>query len=293
MMGKGGMGFVSFSCSAWVLTVFLLLFLFHGTGRARSIDGREGSGWFLDMSLFSSSAHGKLTCEECHGPMDDQPGGHPIPGSTWVLKNLPQGRYDYARCQRCHRESYERYLSGAHAEALKKQRKDSDKGASDLAWEKQAPTCGHCHSSHYQKARQGRLEAGREMVSNCGQCHPIQKKTYLGGFHGKTAANLGDALSAFCSDCHGAHRCLSLKDRKAALDACLKCHPKADLSFASFLIHPAGEKGDREREKAVSLISIVSALMGIFVTLVVVFFYGHSLLWLLREIHEKLRRRRP
>lgn len=289
MMRKVGRKAVSFFWASSAFAVFLLLFLFQGLGKAGRMDRGNGPSWFLDMGLFSSSAHGRLTCEECHGPMDEQPGGHQVPGSTWTLKTLPQGRYDYGRCKRCHRESYERYLSGAHAEALKRQ----TSGASDLAWEKQAPTCGHCHSSHYQKGRRGRLEAGREMVAACGQCHPLQKKTYLDGFHGKTAANLGDTLSAFCSDCHGAHRCLSLKDRKAALDACLRCHPKADLSFAGFVIHPAGEKGDKDRERAVSLIGIVSAVMGVFVTLVVVFFYGHSLLWLLREIHEKLRRRRP
>jgi hypothetical protein len=40
----------------------------------------------------------------------------------------------------------------------------------------------------------------------------------------------------------------------------------------------------------VALIRVVTILMTILVLLVVGFFYGHSFVWILRELHEKLRK---
>jgi hypothetical protein len=131
------------------------------------------------------------------------------------------------------------------------------------------------------------------MTERCGSCHPAQKMTYLDNYHGKAAVKLGKASAAFCTDCHGAHHCLSLKDRQQALQACLRCHPKATLSLASMVIHPTLATGDLpnpEKAAKVSVIKWVSLIMGTLVLVVVVFFYGHSFLWLIREIHEKLKR---
>ncbi|RJR23394.1 MAG: hypothetical protein C4582_05485 [Desulfobacteraceae bacterium] len=250
------------------------------------------SSWFLNMKDFSRSAHGTLSCESCHGIMDESPGGHPLPGTSWSQRKGSTERYDYGRCRLCHKESYERYTKGVHAEALKKEKAAPQ--YLNLPGDKRAPTCGHCHSSHYEEARLSRVESGRRMTDVCGGCHLSQKKTYMDGFHGKTAVNLGDSLSAYCSDCHGAHNCVSLKTPEAALGACLRCHPKADLSFAKFVIHPAppAEKDGKDGKKAqwITVIRVVTAAMSGLVLLVVLFSYGHSFLWILRELHEKLRR---
>ena len=40
-----------------------------------------------------------------------------------------------------------------------------------------------------------------------------------------------------------------------------------------------------------AVIQLITVVMGTLVLVVVIFFYGHSFLWLLREIHEKLKRR--
>ncbi len=273
---------------------FFFCFTMTGDGLVRAEDSYSGAeaSWLVNMKLFSRSAHGALSCEACHGLMDDKPGGHPILGSKMSLRKGPTERYDYSRCKICHKESYAQYIKGIHAEALKKEK--TDPKLLNLSVEKRAPTCGHCHSSHYDEGGVSRLDAGRRMTEVCGGCHQDQMVTYLNGFHGKTAVNLGDTSSAYCSDCHGAHACVSLKPPEAALPACLRCHPKADLSFAKFVNHPTApdgkEKVDKEKAIRVAVIRIVTVVMSVIVLLVVVFFYGHSFLWILRELHEKLRR---
>jgi hypothetical protein len=253
------------------------------------------SSWFIDLSRFAQSAHFNQSCEACHGTLKDAGRLHPDSKEPRFLKTEAGRRYDYKRCQTCHRRDYEGYLKGAHARALVKEREEA---ASDRAWKEskiKAPTCGDCHSSHYEKAHLSRLEIGRKMTERCGSCHPAQKVAYLDNFHGKTAVNLGNTKAAYCSDCHGAHESLSLKDRKAALQACRRCHPQASLNFASMIIHPIPKpdpKQDPEKAAKVAVITLVTVFMGTLVILVVVFFYGHSFLWLLREIHEKLKRRK-
>lgn len=252
------------------------------------------SSWFIDLSLFARSAHSQLSCESCHGNMKEMDRPHPDSTNSGFLKKDAVQKYDYQRCQNCHRLSYERYLKGAHAKALQKEQQASPlkEGAPTKI---KTPTCGDCHSSHYEKAHLGRLETGRQMTELCGSCHLPQKITYLENYHGKAAVNLGKATAAFCTDCHGAHTCLSLKDKQKALESCQRCHPQASLSFAGQVIHPTlgpDTKTDPEKAAKVTVIKLVTLLMGTMVIIVVIFFYGHSFLWLLREIHEKLRKRK-
>lgn len=252
------------------------------------------SSWFIDLSRFALSAHSTLSCEQCHGTMKEKDRPHPNVQDTRFLKQEAGRKFDYKRCQSCHRNSYDRYLKGAHAQALQKELQSGNLPALRTIKGK-APTCGDCHSSHYEKAHRSRLETGRQMTEGCGSCHPAQKATYLENYHGKAAVHLGKTTAAYCTDCHGAHNCLSLKDKQTALQACSRCHPQASLNFATQVIHPtlpADGKADPEKTAKVRVILIVSLVMGTLVVLVVIFFYGHSFLWLLREIHEKLRKRR-
>lgn len=251
------------------------------------------SSWFIDQSRLARSAHAQQSCEICHGNMKELDRPHPDSTDSRFLKKDAVRKYDYKRCQSCHRLAYERYLLGAHAKALQKEEAAAPLKEGGQESKVKAPTCGDCHSAHYEKAHGSRLETGRQMTELCGSCHPAQKVTYLENYHGKAAVHLGKTTAAFCTDCHGAHTCLSLKDRKEALQACRRCHPQASLSFAGLIIHPtlpADIKVTPEKAAEVKVIKLVTILMGALVLIVVVFFYGHSFLWLLREIHEKLRR---
>ncbi len=265
---------------------------------ARPINAREippDSSWFIDLSRFSQSAHGTLNCEACHGNMKESGKAHPESNDPQFLRREATRVYDYGRCRSCHRLAYERSRSGAHAQALQKEKEGTASRKAADPKKYPAPTCGNCHSSHYEKAHRSRLAIGRAMTDTCGACHPAQAASYLENPHGKKAVYLGKVSSAYCTDCHGAHSCRSLKDRKTALDACQRCHPQAREQLTGFVIHATDQgltEKDRDKKYRVDLIRTVTLVMLVLVLGLVVFFYGHSFMWLLRELHEKLKRRK-
>ncbi len=251
----------------------------------------DHSTWFVDMSRFSQSAHTGISCEECHGTMKEDGKAHPDSKDPNFLKSESKKTYDYTRCGKCHRKAYERYLEGEHAEALKK---EMDKATPRESVKKYAPRCGDCHSSHYDKAHVSRVETGKKMVETCGACHVPQKESYLENYHGKAAVNLKYDKAAYCTDCHGAHTCASLKNNKeAALAVCQRCHARATKEFTEFVIHYGDngiEEKDDEKKSYVSRIHIISLLSLTFVIVMLCAFYSHTFLLMLRKVHEKLRR---
>lgn len=276
-----------------------LIFIIGSLLAVPALGAREvppDAAWFIDLSRFSGSAHGTMTCEACHGTMKEPGKAHPDARDSLFLRREATRAYEYSRCQSCHRPGYERTLSGAHAKALLKEKEEARAGKPVDPKKSPAPTCGNCHSAHYVKAHQSRLELGRAMTKTCGNCHPAQAASYLENTHGKKAVHLGKINAAYCSDCHGAHQCLSLKDRKTALEACRRCHPQAREAFTSFVIHATGQgltEKDRDEKYRVDMIRTVTLVMLVLVLGLVAFFYGHSFIWLLRELHEKLKRRKP
>ncbi len=272
------------TCCKRGLLFIVLLVMGAGSVCARIMP--DQSTWFVDMKRFSQAAHTGLSCEACHGTMKEDGRLHPDPERPDFLQSAAKRVYDYARCKKCHAKAYERYLAGEHATAMEKTPQDAIKTY--------APTCGDCHSSHYDPAHLSRVEIGKRMTEVCGVCHVAQKESYLENYHGKAAVNLGYDKAAYCTDCHGAHTCKSLKnDKTVALNVCHRCHPKASEDFTEFVIH-YDEKGiaekDDEKNRYVSRIHLVSALSLIFVILMLCAFYSHTFLLMLRKIHEKLRR---
>ena len=251
-----------------------------------------GSSWFVDMNRFAKSAHAGFTCESCHGTMVEHGRKHPDFRNPESLKKSAARTYDYSRCAKCHRLSYERYQSGGHAKVLAAQleRPESEKG---VPMGKMAPTCGNCHVSHYDRSGLSRLKTGEQMTATCGKCHPEHTASYLTNIHGKMGVHLKNPDSAFCTDCHGAHKVSSLTNIKEALTASRRCHPKADTQFADFVIHDSMENpapADSDKSESVLWISRIRKAALAVVALSLVFFFGHSFLWLLREFHEKLRK---
>jgi hypothetical protein len=247
------------------------------------------SGWFVDMDLFSRSAHVGISCEECHGLMNTDGKSHPdTTDSPNFLKKRVKRLYDYRQCQKCRKIAYERYATGEHAVALEKEKKSGTVSKTGYA-----PTCGDCHSAHYSKSHLSRAETGKRLTEVCGSCHADQKASFLSNFHGKMAVHLGYDKSAFCTDCHGAHACSSLKDRKAALKTCQRCHPDAGPNFADVVIHDSFKNMDQksdEKRAGLQKIRIFGLLSFCVVSFLLVLFYGHSFLLMLRKIHEQLRK---
>ena len=279
------------------LLVFLVIYLTF-TGGISKAWSRESplnkNPWFLDEKRLFSSAHGRFACSECHKEIEKDEKKHPDPEKADFLRRDVTRIYDYSLCKKCHPQEYEQYLKGVHAQALAKEKSRRPEEAAK-GNEIKAPTCGNCHFSHYVKARLPRIEMGKLMTERCGLCHPNQKKTYLENYHGKTAVFHEAEASAYCSDCHGAHYCVSLKKKEAALQACRRCHPEAQNRFVNFVIHASTKdltEKDREKIEKVKLINRVKFIGFVFVIGVLGFFYLHTILWFLRKMHEKLRERR-
>jgi hypothetical protein len=262
------------------LSLFILSFLI-GTSCSRpssSIEDLPRRSWWIDMAQFLSSSHGRFACSECHSDIEKKGVKHPDPKLLGRASTL---LYDYKRCENCHPQEYQRYRKGAHAKALAERKKD-------------APTCGNCHVTHYVLSGQSRVELGKWMTEMCGVCHPVEKRTYLENYHGKTAALLGYEASAYCTDCHGAHTALSLKKKEVALEVCRKCHPDAQIRFTEFVIHASEEglkKEEVEKLEKLKILKWVEIGFGILVLVVLAFFYSHTLVWTLRKAHEWLKKR--
>ncbi len=257
-----------------------------GTGAA------SFSTWFVNMNQYAGAAHGSLSCEECHGPMIGNGIGmgksHPDPEATDFLKTQTKRNFDYQACRKCHKTAYTRFLKGEHAKAAIKEKFTGESSKTGFA-----PNCGDCHSAHYVKSHMSRAQTGKVMTESCGTCHIEQKESFLDNYHGKTAINLGYDKAALCTNCHGAHTTLSLKDQEAALNACRRCHFDATPEFANIIIHDTKKNLELKNDKkklGLKWIHGLGALSLIFVVGVLIFFYIHTGLLMLRKLHEKLRR---
>lgn len=286
------------------------------------------STWFVEMNQYADGAHGSLKCEECHGPMIvkkiskktgkdivkeisketgqeiDRPSDnkitetidktaslyniHPDPKDANFLTSQTKRKFDYQSCKKCHKSAHDRYRKGEHAKALTKEITEGKPSKTGFA-----PTCGDCHSAHYSKSHRSRPMIGVDMTQTCGACHPDQKTSYLANYHGKAAVNLGYEKAAFCTDCHGAHTTFSLKDKELVLKTCKRCHSDATPEFSNIIIHDSTKnlelKSDAKKS-GLKWVHWLGSLSLFFVVAVLVFFYTHTGLLMLRKLHEKLRR---
>lgn len=279
------------------LALALALVLAAAVPPAATASTAPENSWFVDMNRFAASAHSALSCRDCHGTMLEETGRHPDPEHPRFLQEKASRSYDYTRCRKCHGVAYQRYTEGAHAKALEKemQAAQGETAARPKPEGKPAPTCGECHASHYDRSGLSRVEVGRRQVDVCGSCHPGYTASYMENIHGRTAVDLGNDRSAYCTDCHGAHRVASLEEGGEALPACRRCHPKAGPEFADVVIHEkallaeAAQEASPKDASALWIQRVRLAAIAV-VVLSLVFFFGHSALWLLRELHEKLRK---
>ncbi len=270
------------------------------------------STWFVEMNQYADGAHGSLKCEECHGPMiskktskktGSQPDNkidktigktpslyniHPDPKDANFLTHQTKRNFDYQSCKKCHKNAHGRYQKGEHAKALTKEITEGKPSETGFA-----PTCGDCHSAHYSKSHRSRPMIGKEMTQTCGACHPDQKTSFLANYHGKAAVNLGYEKAAFCTDCHGAHTTVSLKDKELVLNRCKRCHSDATPEFANIIIHDSTknlELKNKAKKSGLKWVHWLGSLSLFFVVGVLVFFYTHTGLLMLRKLQEKLRR---
>jgi cytochrome b subunit of formate dehydrogenase len=134
----------------------------------------------------------------------------------------------------------------------------------------------------------------REMLpGRCANCHEQLSEQYLMSLHGQLT-NLGHAPAAKCSDCHGAHDILPVENPRShvfgenRVATCAKCHPNANMNFASF--DPHADHHNAERSPTLHYIYLA---MEVLLYSVFGFFGLHTLLWFIRSIVHRMRHGRP
>lgn len=186
----------------------------------KDLQGRDGAGktrsYYVDVEVHRSSAHGKLSCVDCHLDAMDLPHG----------KRLKQ-----VNCGACHYRGrsfgqgpaieYLLYRDSVHA-------RERQKG------NLKAPDCASCHGSHdvllHQdiKSRGYKLNIPGQM---CGKCHKKELSDWRTSVHGGTGSDgKGDTNFPVCTDCHSEHAIRRVKDPGSTVYAtnivemCVKCH---------------------------------------------------------------------
>jgi cytochrome b subunit of formate dehydrogenase len=179
-------------------------------------------------------------------------------------------------CGRCHEKEKQDYLASAHGKALIE--KQDEKSA----------VCSDCHTLH--SIGSPKTDAMKlQITRNCGSCHEEAQRTYMESYHGQVN-RLGYANTAKCFDCHGSHNILKEDDPKSEvhpdnrLENCRTCHKNATDNFLAFQPH-----GDPDNREKYPWLFFAKQFMQALIIGVMIFFWIHVLLWLYRELMDRIR----
>ncbi|HDR16993.1 MAG TPA: hypothetical protein ENN79_16195 [Desulfobacteraceae bacterium] len=158
--------FLGFTCSL----LFLLFVLCVQSAEA---------DWLIDGRKFHASAHGQMSCVDCHYEVADKE-LHPEPSN---VTRRPGGSFDFHEsCMMCHDNVADDLEEGVHG------RRSIDDPA-------RYENCLQCHVPHYQprlgENRMGEFEPGVPRHEQCGACH--ETAAALPAFSGEDAE---------CASCH-------------------------------------------------------------------------------------------
>jgi hypothetical protein len=189
--------------------------LCHGKKELRAKDsaGKERP-LYVDEAAFHGSAHGKLSCVDCHLDALDLPHGK---------------RLKKVNCGACHYRGrtfgqgpaieYLLYRDSVHA-------KERQKG------NMKAPDCASCHGAHDVLSRTDIHSRGYKLnipEQMCGKCHQKELADWKASVHGP-AAHKGDMNLPVCTNCHTEHGIRRAADPGSTVYAtnivemCIKCH---------------------------------------------------------------------
>ncbi len=231
------------------------------------------------ITTYKESIHGKgllqsgllvtATCVDCHSSHKELP--FKDPNSTVNPKNIS------ATCAKCHLGVYEKFKKSVHSPDITKT-------------DKRLPGCNDCHLSH-EINRVDLKDFRQSIVQQCGQCHEDVTSSYFETFHGKVT-NLGSVGAAKCYDCHGSHEILPSSDinstlsRKNIIETCRQCHPNSNHKFVGYLSHATHHDQDKYPFLYFTYLFMVILLVSTFS-----FFGLHTLLWFLRLMKDKIKKK--
>jgi predicted CXXCH cytochrome family protein len=247
----------------------------HGTeGMARKHGLASVYPLYMDsIHGFALSKEGLLVaanCTSCHGSHHILSRKDPLSSTNKV--NVPE------TCGKCHAGIETDYMTGVHGKAV---------AAGNL----KAPVCSDCHTAH---AIEQPTAAAFRMQSTpiCGNCHTEKFSTYRDTFHSQLGALGGYVETARCWDCHGAHGILPTSDPRSPVNpanlvqTCGRCHAGANASFVQY--QPHANAHNRKLNPALYYIGL---FMNLLLVSVLTFFLIHTILWLIRQRLEQVKRK--
>jgi cytochrome b subunit of formate dehydrogenase len=165
----------------------------------------DGTEHRLDISeeKFSSSAHGKRQCTECHADIKEVPhtniGRHMVScvqcHQTLWSKAQSEGKTAESARLGMVVERIDHFMNSIHARPS-----ITDQSRTNA-------TCYNCHNPHYVYpiGTPGHAEWRRDLPNTCGKCHVKPREEYLTSVHAKEAVEGNNPGAPVCSDCHTAH----------------------------------------------------------------------------------------
>jgi predicted CXXCH cytochrome family protein len=209
-------------------------------------------------------------CQTCHGSHHIL--SHKDPQSATYKTNVPK------TCGNCHAGITADYEQGVHGKAV-------------AAGHLDAPVCSDCHTAH---AIVQPTEAAFRTQSTpiCGSCHKEKFSTYRDTFHSQLGSLGGYVETARCWDCHGAHEMLPASDPRSPVNkanlvkTCGRCHAGANESFVQY--QPHANAHNRKLNPALYYIGL---FMNLLLVSVLTFFLIHTILWLIRQRLEQVKRK--
>ena len=113
------------------------------------------ASWLVDAAKFHISAHGQLSCQDCHEDVAER-AMHPNPLD--VTKDWGDF-FSVEQCLTCHEEILEGLEQGSH-------------GTKKVQEPKEYVHCLQCHSPHYQsRLEEDRFDVSMPRHKQCGACH--------------------------------------------------------------------------------------------------------------------------
>lgn len=156
--------------------------------------------WLLDETKFHISAHGQLSCIDCHEDNYDS-GVHP--SSSEVNKRLEEF-FQGDACATCHDEVLAEVENGRHGNTILRK--------------EEFTYCIRCHDPHYQlrKTPVGSFDSSIPARKQCGACHKAREE--LPGFSPEDTA---------CLACHRAPEPDNHQRADTIFRLCFHCHRRA------------------------------------------------------------------
>ncbi|MCG8049950.1 MAG: cytochrome C [Candidatus Thiodiazotropha taylori] len=207
------------------------------------------------------------TCYDCHE-------AHNV-GELGSIQRAEKRLKNPEVCGKCHEQQLEDYRSSVHGIAVLEQK------------ESESAVCSDCHTTHQIDSPETD-KAKLAITKNCGDCHEEAQRTYFDSYHGQVH-RLGYTNTAKCHDCHGSHKIKGEDDPTSEIHAnnrlenCQVCHEDANENFLTFWPH--GDADDRENYPGLWFFKL---FMQTLIFAVMAFFWVHVLLWLYREVMDRL-----